>query len=75
MSIMAAVAVLETNIENTPVMRMNPRSTLFDLEPKGFSKALANCASRPVLVAAMASMNPPMKSMMTGSAKVAMMSL
>ena len=74
-SIIAAVAVLETNIEKTPVMRIKPNNTFTDLLPNGFSNTLANWASRPVLVAAMARMNPPMNSMMTGSAKVAMMSL
>ena len=71
-SIMAAVAVLDTNMENRPVMRINPSSTLSLLLPKGFSSTFASCASSPVLVAAMARINPPMNSMMTGSAKVAM---
>ena len=70
-SIMAAVAVFDTNMENSPVMRMKPSSTFSLLLPNGFSNTLANCASRPVFVAAMARMNPPMNSMMTGSANVA----
>ena len=71
-SIMAAVAVLETNIEKRPVMSRKPRSTISLRVPKGFSSTFASWASRPVFVAAMASTKPPMNSMMTGSAKVAM---
>ena len=74
-SIMAAVAVLDRNIENTPVTRMNPSRTFSDFVPKGLSNALANLISNPALVAANASMKPPMKSMMTGSAKQAMIFL
>ena len=70
-SIMAAVAVLDTNIEKSPVMSRNPKSTISLLVPKGRSRILASWASRPVLVAAMASTNPPMNSMITGSANVA----
>ena len=70
-SIMAAVAVFDTNIENRPVISRKPSNTISLLVPKGFSSTLANWASRPVFVAAMASTNPPMNSMMTGSAKVA----
>ena len=70
-SIIAAVAVLETNMEKRPVIRMNPNSTFSLLVPNGFSSTLANWASSPVFVAAMARMKPPMNSMMTGSAKVA----
>ena len=74
-SIIAAVAVLETNIEKRPVTSRNPSSTISLRVPKGFSSTLANWASSPVLVAAMARMNPPMNSMMTGSAKQAIMPL
>ena len=74
-SIMAAVAVLETNMENSPVISKNPSNTNSLLLPKGLSNALANWASSPVLVAAMASMKPPMNSMITGSAKVAITDL
>ena len=74
-SIMAAVAVFDTNIEKSPVMRMNPSSTFSLLLPKGFSSTFASCASSPVFVAAMARMKPPMNSMMTGSANVAMTDL
>ena len=70
-SIIAAVAVLDTNIENKPVMSRNPNSTISLRVPKGFSSTLANWASRPVLVAAIASTNPPINSIITGSAKVA----
>ena len=74
-SIIAAVAVLDTNIENNPVMSRNPKSTFSLLLPKGLSSTLARCASIPVLPAAMARMNPPMKSIITGSAKVAITDL
>ena len=74
-SIMAAVAVLETNIENKPVMSRKPRSTFSLLLPNGRSNTFARWASIPVLPAAMARMNPPMKSMITGSAKVAITDL
>ena len=74
-SIMAAVAVLETNIENRPVMSRNPKSTLLLFLPKGLSSTLANWASSPVFVAAMARMKPPMNNMITGSAKVAIIDL
>ena len=74
-SIIAAVAVFETNIEKRPVMSRKPSNTFSLFLPKGFSNALANCASRPVFVAAIARMKPPMKSMMTGSAKQAMIPL
>ncbi len=70
-SIIAAVAVLETNIENRPVISRNPRSTISLRVPKGLSNTLANCASRPVFVAAIASTKPPINSMITGSANVA----
>ena len=40
-SIIAAVAVLLTNIENRPVTRMKPRSTFSLFLPKGFSNAFA----------------------------------
>ena len=74
-SIMAAVAVLLTNIEKTPVMRMNPRSTFSLLLPNGLSSVRARSTSRPDLVAAMARMNPPRNRMMIGSANVAMSAL
>ena len=71
-SIMAAVAVLLTNIENTPVMRMKPKSTFSLLVPKGRMRVRASRTSRPDFVAAIARMKPPRKRMMMGSAKVAM---
>ncbi len=40
-SIIAAVAVLETNIENKPVIRIKPKSTLSDFFPKGFRSTFA----------------------------------
>lgn len=74
-SIMAAVAVLETNMEKAPVMRMNPKSTISDFRPKGRSKARAKNTSKPDFVAAIANMKPPKKRMMIGSAKVAIKAL
>ena len=68
-SIMAAVAVLLRNIENTAVTMMKPRRTKRDCFPKGLRRILARVTSRPLFVAAIARMNPPMKSMMIGSAK------
>ena len=68
-SIIAAVAVLLMKAEKRPVTTMKPRSTKRDCVPKGLSNTLAILASRPYLVAAIASMKPPMKSMMMGSAK------
>ena len=41
-SIMAAVAVLLTNIENKPVMSRKPSNTLSLFVPKGFSNVFAN---------------------------------
>ena len=70
-SIMAAVAVLLTNIENTPVMRMKPSSTFSLFVPKGFISVRASSTSRPDLVAAIAKIKPPKNKMMIGSAKVA----
>ena len=73
--IIAAVAVLLTNIEKKPVMRMKPRSTLVLFLPKGFKRMRASVTSRPVFVAAIANINPPRKRMIMGSAKVAITSL
>ena len=70
-SIMAAVAVLETNMEKSPVISRKPSSTISLFVPKGFRSTLASWASRPVFVAAMANTKPPMNSMITGSANVA----
>ena len=70
-SIIAAVAVFDTNIENRPVISRNPNSTISLFVPKGFNSTFANCASSPVFVAAMASTKPPMNNMITGSANVA----
>ena len=68
---MAAVAVLLTNIEKTPVIRMKPNRTFSLFVPKGFSSVRANRTSSPDFVAAMAKMNPPRKSIIIGSANVA----
>lgn len=73
-SIIAAVAVLLTNIENVPVIRMKPSKTFSLSCPNGLSRVRAKRKSRPALVAAIAITNPPRKRMMIGSANVAMMS-
>ena len=73
-SIIAAVAVLLTNIENNPVISRKPSSTFSLLLPNGRIRFLASSTSRPDLVAAIARMKPPRKSMITGSAKAAMIS-
>ena len=74
-SIMAAVAVLLMNMEKTAVTIMKPRSTISLLLPKGLSRTRARLTSRPTLVAPMARAKPPMKSIMIGSAKDAMIDL
>ena len=71
-SIIAAVAVLEINMEKIPVMSMNPSSTFSDFLPKGAIRVFAISTSRPLLVAAIAMTKPPRKRMMVGSAKQAM---
>ena len=71
-SIIAAVAVFEINIENTPVMRIKPNNTISLLLPKGLIKVLAISTSNPLFVAAMARMKPPRNRMIVGSAKHAM---
>ena len=72
-SIMAAVAVLLTNMENMPVISRKPRSTFSLFRPNGRIMFLANNTSKPDLVAAIARIKPPKNSMITGSAKVAIM--
>ena len=74
-SIMAAVAVLLTNIENRAVTSMKPNSTTYGFEPKGLSKARAMLTSTPLFDATSASMNPPMNSITVGLANVYMMVL
>ena len=74
-SIMAAVAVLLRNMENNPVTSRKPSKTFSDFVPKGLSKTFASLTSSPLFVAAIARMKPPMKSMMMGFAKQAMMAL
>ena len=68
----AAVAVLEMNMENTPVMRRKPKSTFSLFCPKGFISVRAARTSRPLLVAAIANTKPPKNKMIVGSAKHAM---
>ena len=71
-SIIAAVAVLLTNIEKKPVMSRNPSRTFSDFLPKGLMRLRARSTSRPNFEAAIARVKPPRNSMMTGSAKLAM---
>ena len=74
-SIIAAVAVLLMNIENMPITSRKPRRTNSDFLPNGFRRTRANWTSIPTLVAAIARMNPPRNSIITGSANVARMDL
>ena len=71
-SIMAAVAVLEMNIEKTPVISKKPNSTFSLFWPKGLIIVRAMSTSSPLLVAAMAKTKPPKNKIMVGSAKQAM---
>ena len=73
-SIRAAVAVFDMNIENSPVMSRKPSSTFSLFCPKGLIRLRARSVSRPDLDAAIARTNPARKSMMMGSAKDAMIS-
>ena len=74
-SIIAAVAVLLTNIEKTPVISKKPNSTFSLLRPNGRIRFFASKTSNPDLVAAIAKKKPPKKSIITGLAKVAIISL
>ena len=74
-SIMAAVAVLLINIENSPITIRKPSSTILGLVPKGAMRMRASWASRPTFVAQSARANPPRKSITVGSANVASMDL
>ena len=74
MSIIAAVAVLLTNIEKIPVISRKPNSTFSLLRPNGRIRFLASNTSKPDLVAAIAKKNPPRKRIITGLAKVAIIS-
>ena len=67
-----AVSNINSTIENNPVTSRKPNSTISLLVPKGRNNTLANWASSPVFVAAIASTKPPINSMITGSAKHAM---
>ena len=70
-SIIAVVAVLLMNIENRAVTSMKPRRMFSLFFPNGVSSTRARCTSRPVFVVAIARTKPPMKSITTGSAKLA----
>ena len=72
---MAAVAVLDINIDITLIRVKKPRSTHLGLVPKGLSITRANTISRPTLLAVMASTKPPRNNMIIGSANDAMISL
>ena len=74
-SIIAAVAVLLMNMENTLMTMRNPRRTTLGFFPKSPRRNFAITASIPYLEATMASTKPPMKSITTGSAKEAIMDL
>ena len=70
-SIMAAVAVLDMNIEKMAITSRKPSRTIFGWVPNRESRARAIVTSRPYFSATMASTKPPMKSITTGSAKEA----
>ena len=74
-SIIAAVAVLLTNIENMAVTRMKPSNTMRGFEPKGLSIARAMLTSMPLFDATSARMKPPIKSITVGLAKHPIMDL
>ena len=65
---MAAVAVLDMNIEKMAIIARKPRRTISGLVPKTLSSARAMVTSRPYFSAMMASTKPPRKSITTGSA-------
>ena len=74
-NIIAVVAVLLMNIENTAETNIKPKSTVCDLFPKGLKSTLAKFLSKPHLPAPIARKKPPMNSMMIGSANVAISDL
>ena len=69
--IAAVVAVFETNIDSSAVMHISPATIDRGDVPKGRSMTPARLRSRPYLVAASASTNPPRNNISTGSARVA----
>ena len=74
-NIMAVVAVLLINIENVAVTSIIPSKTISEREPKGLNIILAKFLSREHLPAPIARKNPPINSMIIGSAKVAIIAL
>lgn len=74
-SINAAVAVLEINIENNPVISRKPSKTFSLFFPNGRIRFRANKVSSPDLDAAIAMMKPARKSIMIGSANEAIISV
>ena len=73
-SINAAVAVFEMNIEKSPVISRNPKRTFSLLLPKGLIRLRAKSVSSPDFDAAIAKIKPARKSIIIGSAKEAMIS-
>ena len=74
-NIMAVVAVLLINMEKKAVTNIKPSSTVCDFVPKGLKSTRARFLSSPTLPAPIARKNPPKKSIMMGSAKVAINAL
>ena len=72
---MAAVAVLLTKAEKIAVTRIKPSNTTSERVPKGLRRKRARATSSLTFVNPIASTNPPMKSMIVGFAKQAMMLL
>ncbi|OPZ08244.1 MAG: hypothetical protein BWZ10_02696 [candidate division BRC1 bacterium ADurb.BinA364] len=66
--IIAVVAVLDMNIENSAVVQITPSKTMLGRVPKGLMKARARRVSSPCFVAATARMNPPKNNTSTGEA-------
>ena len=74
-SIIAAVAVLLTNMEKMPVTMIKPKRTFSLFVPKGRNRVFARNMSRWDFDAAIARINPPRNNIIIGSAKVAIISL
>ena len=69
-SIIAVVAVLLMNIENSAVIIMTPSMTIAGFLPNGLMRTRARLISSLYFVAAAARKNPPRKSKIIGEAKV-----
>ena len=68
--IIAVVAVLLINADSNAVESIIPRQTILGLDPNGLIRRRVRLLSIPYLTAAVASENPPKKSIMIGFANV-----